>query len=151
MFSHKKGQSALEYLMTYGCALVVIVVVIAALVVLVGNPGGSDTCNAPGSTFSVSNQDMNTTGWTLKVSNLTGRTLNSVTAIKVFWSPSDVNSNPSKVIVPSIVNTGQEFTLAIGLDAGTMTPGKKYQSIMTLQYNDGDFTRTADVTCNGTA
>jgi len=31
MFKNKKGQSALEYLMTYGWALVVIVIVIAAL------------------------------------------------------------------------------------------------------------------------
>ena len=31
MFKNNKGQSALEYLMTYGWALVVIVIVIAAL------------------------------------------------------------------------------------------------------------------------
>ena len=34
VFKEKKGQSALEYLMTYGWGLVVVAVVIAALVLL---------------------------------------------------------------------------------------------------------------------
>ena len=81
----KKGQSALEYLMTYGWALVVIVIVIAALVILVGTPGGADTCS--GSTkFTVASVDdsnseygvAGTRDLVVVMTNATGQTISNV-------------------------------------------------------------------------
>ncbi|MBS3062185.1 MAG: hypothetical protein J4215_06405 [Candidatus Diapherotrites archaeon] len=158
--------------MTYGWALVVIVVVIAALVVLVGNPSGNATCNAPGSTFSVRNQYLTGTtiiggdqAWALKVSNLTGRSLSGVHITGVSWSPipnggtvptalgTDYNISVGGTRT-SQITTGQEFDLGIaapaGMAEGEMT-GKKYQTIINISYYDGDFNRSTSITCNGTA
>ena len=43
---NKKGQAALEYLMTYGWALIVIAIVVGVLVFIVASPAGGVTCNS---------------------------------------------------------------------------------------------------------
>ena len=98
-----RGQSALEYLMTYGWALVVIVIVVAALVLLVGNPGqGSDVCSGPGSAFNIVNQNLDTDGWELVVSNISGRSLTSVTFFAFLLAASlETDSTICEVIEPS--------------------------------------------------
>jgi uncharacterized protein (UPF0333 family) len=41
-----KGQAALEYLMTYGWALIVIAIVVGVLIFIVSSPAGSVTCSS---------------------------------------------------------------------------------------------------------
>jgi hypothetical protein len=99
MFS-KKGQSALEYLMTYGWALVVIVIVIAALVFLVGGTPASaaKTCSGEDTYFGYSLQLLSGTDYNIELLNKTGTnisapnyevTLSSGTA-KTDWSEAAV-------------------------------------------------------------
>lgn len=73
----KRGQSALEYLMTYGWALVVIVIAVAALVVLI-NPSTiqGDQCDAKFGPFTVSQSDVNASATNLILVNQTGQAVN---------------------------------------------------------------------------
>lgn len=74
MFS-KKGQSALEYLMTYGWALIVIVIVIGALMLLVGNPTqASKGCSQGGKFIYVEGAyDPSTTTYSVVLTNGSGK------------------------------------------------------------------------------
>ena len=63
-----KGQSALEYLMTYGWALVVIVIVIAALFAF-GVFSTPQTCSQTGGSMLVKEYAIGTTGITLALQN----------------------------------------------------------------------------------
>src|SRR3989344_1883782 len=73
-----KGQSALEYLMTYGWALVVIVIVVAALVFLI-NPSqvGGQSCTGF-QKMPIGNFQISTSGLSFKATNQTGRALSAV-------------------------------------------------------------------------
>lgn len=70
----KKGQAALEYLMTYGWALIVIVIAVAALVLLL-NPQSlrGQTCDARMGNFVISSETaIKSTGLDLVLTNNTG-------------------------------------------------------------------------------
>ena len=69
-----RGQSALEYLMTYGWALVVIVIAVAALVILI-NPSNiqGNVCDAKLGGFTITQHAVKNTGVTLVLTNETGR------------------------------------------------------------------------------
>src|SRR3989344_8152246 len=74
----KRGQSALEYLMTYGWALIVIVIVIAALVFLI-NPQQVGTEGCTGfARLPIGNFQVSEAGLTVKITNETGRSLQDV-------------------------------------------------------------------------
>ncbi|HZX20465.1 MAG TPA: hypothetical protein VFF13_05615 [archaeon] len=148
---NQKGQSALEYLMTYGWALVVIVIVIAALVFLIQpSQVGGNTCSATSgilvTNHQVSAADSNIT---LALSNQTASTLSNV----------DVNVTGT---IGGVTTTGggadQITTLGtvaqqagIGL-APAFNAGDTYSLQIAFGYSDRDgFARTVTATCNGTA
>jgi hypothetical protein len=155
---NQRGQSALEYLMTYGWALVVIVVVVAALVLLVGNPAqAGDTCSGPGSGLNITNQNLTPTGWEMKISNITGRAI-------IFGSTSgDLNITgitgtttsayfPVPVTTVTSVAPGGVINVnSTGTPATTFGGGTRYRTDFTASYNDGDFKRTVTWSCSGTA
>ena len=83
--NNKKAQSALEYLMTYGWALVVMVVVIAALVALnVFNLGAvSETCGGFSSQLAYNAHTYSANGnFSLSMVNGTGKEIN-ITGLSV--------------------------------------------------------------------
>lgn len=156
----KKGQSALEYLMTYGWALVVIVVIVAALVLLVGNPGqAGDTCSGPGANLNITNQELTPSGWQLRVSNISGRTVN-------------FGQNPTGAVDYNYFmgrntpTTGSDYNYGVALDplppgsqtnlnngqaAQVYTAGTRYRTDFNVTYYDGDFMRSLTFSCSGTA
>ncbi len=147
MFSkNKKGQSALEYLMTYGWALVVIVIVVAALVFLI-NPSqvGGQSCtgfqNMP-----IGNFQLGSTGLTYKATNQTGRALSAVAFGGKFTNAGTTTYVNSEFpdIVTIAANAEQSVTLPATLTAGSATID------LNVSYFDGDFTRSAKATCKGT-
>ncbi len=77
----KRGQSALEYLMTYGWALVVIVIAVAALVVLI-NPSTiqGDQCDAKFGPFTVSQNNVVAGSTQLVLVNQTGQAVQFTSA-----------------------------------------------------------------------
>ncbi|MFH0973796.1 MAG: hypothetical protein V1817_03360, partial [Candidatus Micrarchaeota archaeon] len=77
----KRGQSALEYLVTYGWAILAIVIVAALLWALgIFNPGGLvGTGNrASGFTFSILDQKYSNTTLTLSIANTQGKPVSIV-------------------------------------------------------------------------
>ena len=100
MFS-KKGQSALEYLMTYGWALIVIVIVIGALMLLVGDPSSdSVSCSPASGSFLYEDLAYSGTTLTLVMTNGTGSTL-SASAVRASTGPlADNNFTYTSVWTP---------------------------------------------------
>jgi len=142
-FKEQKGQSALEYLMTYGWALIVIVIVIAALVLLIGDPnaiasGCDATLTSGNQAIYVQNYQFTTAGLSLKVANGTGRSMNTVLAQAEF--------DDSGTLVPSAEYTGTESisTGSTGVDVTwtgqALTTGAHTVDV-NITYNDGDFDR----------
>ncbi len=170
---NQRGQSALEYLMTYGWALVVIVIVVAALVLLVGNPSATDACSAPGTGISISNQNYvfgaaNAVVWTLKISNITGKPMGDIWIAPIpVWggllgtpvaAASDVayggtDLTGTKATANPDIAPGAAGTMTVDLPTGATATlaGQKQSTTISLNWNDGDFDRVITFNCNGTA
>ena len=147
----KKGQSALEYLMTYGWALVVIVIVIAALVFLIQpSQVGANTCS-PTSGILITNHQVSaaTDNMQLILSNQSGTTLSDVNvSITGTAGTTNVTASPQPTVITSLGTTSQTQTV-------TLTPGfaaGQYSLTVAFGYKDRDgLSRTVTSTCNGTA
>jgi len=79
---NQKGQSALEYLMTYGWALIVIAVVIGVLLFVTSSSTGGVTCQSRGSQMILKESPVivGTNGVGLVLQNATGGTISSIEA-----------------------------------------------------------------------
>jgi len=144
IFKDKRGQSALEYLMTYGWALIVIVIVIAALVFLI-NPTQIGTEGCTGfQKMPIGNFKISSTGLDMKITNQTGRTLSSV----LFQGSFDGGAYES-----SDNYTGTQAWAANAEDTvtwSTQTLAAGSHTIdLNVSYSDGDFDRTATASCRG--
>lgn len=149
---NQRGQSALEYLMTYGWALVVIVVVVAALVLLVGPQNTGDTCSVSGSGITVSNQNLTAAaGWELRVTNATGRAMTATADVSTTWDDATVVANADGFTDTTTYTAGQAMTVTDD-PALALTTDKRYNTVFTFAWDDPDgFARTATVNCAGTA
>lgn len=99
----KKGQSALEYLMTYGWALVVIVIVIAALF-LFGVFSTPKNCSQTGGSLLVKEYAISNTGITLALQNgspgaLTGVALTSPNLVAAAGNPTTLGRTDTNTFV----------------------------------------------------
>ncbi len=151
MFFSKRGQSALEYLMTYGWALVVIVIVIAALVFLIQpSQVGGNTCSTTSGILITNHQlDSSADEITVALSNQTATTLTDV-LVDINGTIGGVTSNTvTQETVPNLGTVAQ--TEAFGLTP-VFDVGDAYSLNVKFTYQDRDaFTRTVTATCNGTA
>lgn len=131
----QRGQSALEYLMTYGWALIVIVVVIAALVVLVPKPAPSCTGFQK---LTITNQNLTTSGLQITVLNGTGKSL------------SNVDFNADFGTQGTATSTGNSFTVGETKTISFNTPlSGQVKASLTVSYDDGEFTKKENGTCTG--
>lgn len=146
----KKAQSALEYLMTYGWALVVIVIVIAALVFLI-NPTQVGPNNCTGfSRFPISNHQVDNTAVNdqliLIMSNQTGGDATNV----VYTATGRVGSiavNDTNSYGTFAAN--DQITLYIAI-ANAINAGGNYDVTLALSYTDRDgIARTDSASCKG--
>ena len=151
-FKNKKGQSALEYLMTYGWALVVIVIVIAALVFLIQpSQVGGNTCSTTSGILITNHQvTAGTPGSiTLALSNQTASTLSNV-GIDVNGTLGGTAVNTTATPITTLGTVAQSVSVTLE-PAATYTAGT-YSMQVKFNYNDRDgFNRTVVSTCNGTA
>ncbi len=71
---NKRGQAALEYLMTYGWALIVIAIVVGVLVFIVSSPGGPQCQSADPARVVLKTQNLSRTDTTSRIllQNITG-------------------------------------------------------------------------------
>ncbi len=145
MFKDKKGQSALEYLMTYGWALVVIVIVIAALFAF-GVFNTPKQCTQTGGQLLIKGFDFNGTTIQLKIQNgspdtvtIIGFSGNPETISSWSGGRHDTVSDSKSPLARTDTNT---FFLDVGL-SGNITEE------VTITYTTGGMTKTEKTTCSG--
>ncbi len=142
-FKDNRGQSALEYLMTYGWALVVIVIVVAALVFLI-NPAQIGTEGCTGfSKMPITNYEITSTGMQLKATNQTGRALSSVVVVATIDGNSGVYASGYESAGTIAANEEVTFTFTGLTNTGDVTAN------INIAYNDGDFDRDTNASCQG--
>lgn len=137
----KRGQAAMEYLMTYGWAILIVIIAIGALYALgVLNPATWSRDTAAGfGNIGIPSQG----GWQLKsdgtftvqLSNNVGSAINitavTVTADGTTCSPVLVNN----ATVPSgTIATGADVTITA--DCGTKTSKEAYSAVTTIAYTN---------------
>jgi len=143
MFKNNKGQSALEYLMTYGWALVVIVIVIAALFAF-GVFNTPKQCTSTGGKLFIKDYDFNADTIQLTVQN----------------------TNPNAITITSFTGSSGDLTWATGTGSGDAALAKtdentfvlggnafsgNIQEEVTIVYQvTGGITKTEKTTCTGT-
>jgi hypothetical protein len=153
---NKKGQGALEYLMTYGWALLVIVVVGAALFALgVLNPSTYTQKSCRGfNFFQYQDQQMSTTAFRLQLLN--GANPVAITNMAVInggngdlgaLTITDDTSNP----LTGTVSQGQKITIAGASDPTNSTAGQPYTYTIRVTYDvvGGISGNTDQATCSG--
>ena len=139
-----KGQSAMEYLMTYGWAIIIVIIVAAALYALgVFNPGAYTTTAATG--FSEigkpaagSWQYKADGSFTVQLSNNLPYTIN-VTALSVATAGgtacSNVQINSAAIGASNIANAG---TMTVTASCPTSTAGASYTIKLDFTYDNQD-------------
>ncbi len=148
----KRGQSALEYLMTYGWALVVIVIAVAALVVLI-NPSTiqGNQCDAKIGPFTVSQSQVTAATTQLVLVNQTGQgvTLTDVNVSGTHGGSTTYNDTGSTFTSGTVLSPNQTVTVVVNQtpDINTGSYNLTYQ----LTYDAGQLQGvTASGSCRGT-
>ncbi len=147
MKNSRKGQSALEYLMTYGWGLLVIVLVVGALIFLI-NPTqiGGSSCTGFQS-LPIGNFQFSTTGLSFNVTNQTARNLNQVQfAGKFTQGGTNYYIQNNNVTLSS--NVQQNVTIFLTLPE--FLASGPVSADLNVLYFDGDFWKTGRATCKGT-
>ena len=148
----RKGQSALEYLMTYGWALMVIAIVIGVLVFIMSTTTSGSNCTSDNTQLIyvdhavVGSPDGIIDGLLeLRLQNAAGQTIDitSVTLAPDF---------AGTVVAPGIIVSGAEFNLVSATLKDPRTSAT-YRGPITITYTrgTGGITHQATITCTGTA
>ena len=126
---NKKAQAAMEFIMTYGWAILVVLVAIAALAYFgVLSPGQflPERCQLPAGLYCKSYQ-VTTSGVQLIIQNTLGKDIN-VTAINV----TEVSGCEATGLGTSLIN-GEEATFNVNC---TLTSGTKLNSDLIVTYDE---------------
>ena len=147
----KKGQGALEYLMTYGWALLVIVIVFAALYAMgILNPSTYQQNRCTGfQHFTFNDQKLSSSQYILDIRN-SGTSKVSVTSIKVGSGSTDASATVSD----SDIQPGDRFTVTTSNVPAGLTAGSSYpsglQTVLVYSVTTGIANQTDTATCTGT-
>lgn len=149
----KRGQSALEYLMTYGWALVVIVIAVAALVVLI-NPSTiqGNQCDAKIGPFTVSQSQVIAGSTQLVLVNQTGQgvTFTNASISGTYKGATTYPPDANAVMSGSTTMTPNQ-TGTLNIAHGTPLTAGSYNLTYTVTYNAGQLTGVvASGGCRGT-
>jgi uncharacterized protein (UPF0333 family) len=151
---NSRGQAALEYLMTYGWALVIIVVVAGILFFIMSSPTSGVTCTSsdpskmPVQSFNIPA----TTGATGTIKVING-TAGSITLTGGSFSTDTTNEFSAVTFTPTpgaatTVTGGGTIQATTTLDSTSNALDSN--ASITLQYNDQfGYTKTLKVTCQG--
>jgi len=143
----RKAQSALEYLMTYGWALVVIAIIIGALVLLLGQSTTAQTCTmspAAGAIGYVDHQITNDV-LTLKLRNDSGKTIETTDYTLSGDFVGTVSGTETINSAATVIKTSGTLT---GTNTGA---GSAYNGTVTIEYTRDGVDHTATATCTGKA
>lgn len=142
----KKGQSALEYLMTYGWALIVIVIVIGVLIYLLSGQTGGNNCTVSGTQLAYQDSAVQGGGATLalKLQNATGKVINTITGSN---ATGNLAGTIGSITTPIVSGTTFDVTVT-----PTTALSGTYRGTFDLNYSKtGDLAHSVTVTCSGTA
>lgn len=127
----KKAQAAMEFLMTYGWAILAAIIAIGVLYLVIGNPA-----NILGDRFQISDpfikvaQAATSTGVTLEFKNGAGESVN-ITNVSV-------QTCGSNEIVGEVADGASKQVVV----ACTLTPGNRVKGAVTISYTVGTATTT---------
>jgi len=152
-----RGQAALEYLMTYGWALIVIAIVVGVLVFIVSSPAGDVVCsssspnkvNVKASQITTPVATGDPTG-TILLTNLTGGDMTGVVCFGdgVFGTAAADIQIPTGDGCLASVTSGVEITLTP--DASAAAGTTHTTSGIRMGYTDyAGLDRNATITCSG--
>ena len=151
-----KGQTSLDFLMTYGWALLLIVIVVGALFALgvfnVGSFIGSRATGFAQVGVVAWNVDHGVNGVTVKLQNHAGADVN-VTAFNMTYGTNtvDITYLPVNYNGGFLANGGTSGTITIGT-VGGLSAGTTYMIPLSITYIDSNgFTYTESGTLSGTS
>lgn len=148
---NSRGQAALEYLMTYGWALVIIVVVAGILFFIISSPTAGVSCTSSDpAKMPIQGNAVAKTTHSIKIINGTGGniTLGTVTGAGSFNGI--VSLNPTTSTTKNLMQSGAVLEL---LPACTTcsTSALLSGTTITINYNDQfNYTKQLVITCQGT-
>ncbi|MCX6804302.1 MAG: hypothetical protein NTY48_07105 [Candidatus Diapherotrites archaeon] len=139
-----KGQSALEYLMTYGWALIVIAIVIGVLIFVTSGATGGVTCQSKSTSLQLTEWSVKagTSGIGFTLRNATGGTITPTGAVGPL---SDTNA---AALVATVANAST-FTVT-GLNAPAAGTNLSNSSTTVSYVTAGGLPASATIVCNGT-
>lgn len=148
----RKAQSALEYLMTYGWALIVIAIVIAVLIFVTSGATGGVTCQSQSTGIVVKNWAVSSAnGVGLSLQNTTGSDIN-VTGVTAAGSFATGTPQVNGGAIGSGVSVTKNATFSV--TGPTAAAGNVQNSSVTVEYNIGTgvsaLPATAVINCSGT-
>lgn len=147
---NNRGQAALEYLMTYGWALIVIAIVVGVLVFIVSSPAGNIVCNSDDpAKVMVKASKIETTAAAaatlgdIKITNLTGGDMTSV-----LCTGDGLAFEGAVTGCSTTVTSGAEITLQP--TGGTTSTTPYSTAVIKMKYTDyASLDRNATITCSG--
>lgn len=149
---NSRGQAALEYLMTYGWALIVIAIVVGVLVFIVSSPAGNIVCNSNDpAKMMIKASQISSTGvsgsgislGSIIVTNLTGGNITITTCTGSEGFAAAVGG----CVASQEVTSGTQITMA---PTPAAVAGTYATSVVDVVYTDySSLTRTATITCSG--
>jgi hypothetical protein len=133
-----KAQSAMEYLMTYGWAILIVIIVAAALFALgVFNPATYTQSTATGFTgFQIPSGGWQFTSGgvlTLQLKNMAGANINITNVQATYAGTSGINTTASGALGP-----GSSYTTVVTFPGVSPAQGSTYSIDMTITYRNLD-------------
>jgi len=154
-----KGQAALEYLMTYGWALIVIAIVVGVLIFIVSSPTSGVTCNSsdPAKILFKSSNILGTAATSeIQLQNATGGniTITAVSADGTQFGTTGATINGTTAAPSGMtlaISSGQTMKVVPGTYGAGAGPAKTLSGArFGIQYTDQfNYTKDVNVTCNG--
>ncbi len=154
-----RGQSALEYLMTYGWALIVIAIVIGVLIFVTSSATGGVTCQGT-TNIGVVEQTVTQDSVGLTLRNATGGDINAqyvyaTTPFSIDGTDTKVNYNGVSVSADNLPTTGNSIaknqTFTVTGVTGKGSAGTISSAQVIVQYKtQGGLDANAVITCSGT-
>ncbi len=144
-----RGQSALEYLMTYGWALIVIAIVVSVLIVISGTSTGGIVCKSQSSDLVLNTSSVTTSRVIFSLQNATGVTISSLSAV----DGGDFSAITNFVLSPDTsVGSGLSFVVDSNATDGPGAVGKFTNGLVTVTYTKAGLPAgtTANLVCSGT-
>lgn len=148
MFDNK-GQSALEYLMTYGWALIVIAIVIGVLIFVTSGATGGVTCQSQSTGLVLKEWAVTSSSVGITLQNATAGKIAQTTAITA--TGAGAFSGLTFGTITSDNNVAKNTTFTVQSSAGTVATGNISDAKVNVVYEtEGGLTANATIVCNGT-